>query len=139
MCCANHIIIKVVTACSYKYVTDDVSTSEVVGFRCGLSDFCRLLECHTAYVIPKRRCETNIRCGTSQKTTEFTYPRNYDLALPLHLLKRATVGTVPRLQVGASQNHGSIPGTSKGFPLILPATYPIDTRGPSSGNNAVSV
>ena len=65
---------------------------EVVGFLCGLYEFCCLLGCYTAwvhtdvsglricpiligqddqeYVVPKRRYETNLRCVTSQKTRE---------------------------------------------------------------------
>jgi hypothetical protein len=75
--------------------------SEIVGFRCCLPEFCRLLVCYTAlvgyaptfrdnvsvpplwvnmtssllkmdrYVVPKRRCKIDLRCVTSQKTTEF--------------------------------------------------------------------
>ena len=66
---------------------------KILDFRCGLPEFFLLLECYAArlvshrrfgamyrcnlqrsrcpYVVPKCQCEANLRCVTSQKTTEF--------------------------------------------------------------------
>ena len=54
------------------------------------------------YVVPKRRCETNLRCVTSQKTTELKVAGFWGLPKPLQMLKRQTpiVLSVWRLATG---------------------------------------
>jgi hypothetical protein len=53
--------------------------TDVSGLRIGLMSKKKLLLGHLdpwrrdRYVVPKRRCETNLRCVTSQKTTQFKY------------------------------------------------------------------